>query len=180
MGLRERRYGHERYANSELIERRAVVRVGAGRIGRKFRTQLACIDHRCIRCAKRVAAAFGSATWFQARGRIGQILALTGGDSVRCASASLRCSGRRGMVVKSAMLVVGDEYDGIFPEGTIAHRANRLRYPCLAALDVCRRMLVVLRGSPSQAKVGIDKRNARQIACTGHSRGLREEKSKRQ
>jgi hypothetical protein len=48
------------------------------------------------------------------------------------------------MIVEVAMLVVGNEYDGVLPIRAIVNGVYDLRNICLSALNVCGRMLVIL------------------------------------
>src|ERR1700726_3453910 len=74
--------------------------------------------------------------------------------------------GRRGsMIVETAVLVVGKEYDGILPVRPVANSVNYLRDVGLASLDVRWWMLIVFGCGSGQAKIWIDERNRGQRAC---------------
>src|SRR5438045_2034007 len=93
------------------------------------------------------------ACWRDRRGRSGgiaggpivQIGGLTGRGAVGRARAPLRRGRRLGVVEEGAVLVVGQKYDRILPERAAAHGPDHARDERLAALNVERRVLVVLR-----------------------------------
>ena len=97
-----------------------------------------------------------------ARGRIGQIFALTGVDAIRIACMILRGLWRCGVIVKAAVLIVGQEDDGIFPVRTVANCVDYLRHEGLASLNIRWRMLVIFGRGSRQPEIWIHKRNRRQ------------------
>ena len=73
----------------------------------------------------------------------------------------------RGMIVETAVLVVGKEYDGILPVRPVANSVDYLRDVGLASLDVRWWMLIVFGRGSGQAKIWIDERNRGQRARSG-------------
>src|SRR5436190_24000573 len=65
------------------------------------------------------------------------------------------------MIVKSAVLIVSNDDDRVFPGRAISHRAHDLRHVSLPALNVGRRMFVVFIRRPFQTEIRINERNRR-------------------
>src|SRR5215469_9290058 len=84
------------------------------------------------------------------------------------------------MVIKSAVLVVRDQDDGVAPVGSIAHRIDQLRYECLAALNVSGRMLVGFELGSQKPKVRVHKGNLRQRTESRDACSLRQKNLYRQ
>src|SRR5882672_4438384 len=161
----KRRNRNERNPEAELIKAGALIWKWAGRVSGKsgakgfFRVQA----DRAVRAAAQLGAG----------GRVGKIGALSHSDSVGSARATLRRTRRFHMVVRSAVLVVGNQDDRVLPVGTVAHCINHLRDEGLASLDVRWRMLIVLGlVAAEEAEIGIDKRHLREWAGSRHTRSL--------
>jgi len=127
--LGERRDGDEWNAYAELIKIRAVCRIGTRGVGGHRRAELFRILHAGVRGAYGIAGTLRDSSGLLTRGRIGQILALTGVDTGRIKRVVLRRHGRRGMIVKTAVPVVGQENDGVFPVRTVPTGVLR-RFRC--------------------------------------------------
>ena len=152
----EGRDGDEGDADSVLIEVGALGRVGTGGVGSEGGAERDGVVHAGVGVADEVGVALGAASGLQAGGRVGEIGALAGRDAVGIALAGLAGVGRADVVVGTAVLIVGDEDDGILPAGAVADGVDDLRDVGLAALDVGGRMLVVFKGRAGESEVGID------------------------
>src|ERR1700680_2201612 len=118
VALGERRDGYEWDAYTELIKVRTVCRIWPCGIGSHRGAQLLCILHTGVRRAYGIAGTLRTSSGLLARRRIGQIFALAWIDAIRIESAVLRRCGRGGMIVKAAVLVIGQEDNGVFPVRT--------------------------------------------------------------
>src|SRR5579859_209045 len=170
MPLGEWRHRDEGHAKAELIKAGALVGEWAGRVGCKRRAE-SFLDGKA-------ALAFRASAWLFAAGRIRSIGAQSGHNSIGCAGATLPGARRFDVIVRTAMFIVGDKDDGVFPKGPVAHRVDHLGDKSLAALNVSRRMLVVFFSKNS--KIRINKRNFRQRTCDGISSRLGQEELQRQ
>ena len=156
VALGEGRDGDEGNADSELIKVGALGRVGAGGIGSEGRAERDGVVQAGVGVAEEVGVALCAAAGLKAGGWVRKIGALSGRDAVGIALAGLGSVGRTDMVVGTAVLIVGDEDDGVLPTGAVADGVDDLRDVGLAALDVGGRMLVVFEGRAAESKVGID------------------------
>jgi len=156
LALGEGRDGDEGNADSELIEVGALGRVGAGGIGGEGGAERDRVVQAGVGVAEEVGVALGAAAGLQAGGRVRSVGALAGRDTVGIGLTGLAGVGRTDVVVGTAVLIVGDEDDGILPAGAVADGVDDLRDVGLAALNVGRRMLVVFEGYAAESEVGID------------------------
>src|SRR5260221_368130 len=70
--------------------------------------------------AEEIARAFRAAAGLQARGDVGEVLALARRHAIGRALAALGCARRPHMVEEAAMLVIGEEDDGVLPMRAVA------------------------------------------------------------
>ena len=172
----EGRDGDEGNADSVLIEVGALGRVGAGGIGSEGGAERDGVVQAGVGVADEVGVAFGPAAGLQAGGRVRSVGALAGRDAVGIGLAGLASVGGADVIVGTAVLIVGDEDDGILPAGAVADGVDDLRDVGLAALDVGGRMLVVFEGNAAESEVGIDEGDLGK----GSGRGLGQEELQRQ
>src|SRR5215472_13424445 len=164
--LRERRDRHEGHAEAQLIEVSAGSREWTS--GRKAWAKL--------RCRGFADGALRTTTGLLAGRGIGEISALTGVDAVWIGGMVPLRPRRSYVIVRAAVLVIGNENDAVLPERAVANGIHYLRNKGLAALNVGGRMLVVFGlESTEQAKVGINKGDLRQRAHAGNTCNLGEE-----
>src|SRR5207247_561668 len=123
----------------------------------QFRIRDAGIDG-----AEEIRGALCASTRLLAGGRIGEIGALSGSDSIRCHSSALLGLRRFGMIVESAVIVVGNKYDRVLPIGSAANRIHYLRDKSLSSLYVGGRMLVIFQLYSEEAEIRIHEGDLRQ------------------
>src|ERR1700722_18959670 len=123
--------------------------------------------------AKRIHCAFSASAGLRACRRIGKIGTLTRRNTVRSARKTLTSWRWRHVIIVSAVLVVGDEDNGILPMRAVANRAEYLRDVGLAALYVRWGMLVVFRLGSKQAEIRVHERHLGQRSKPWRSRSLR-------
>src|ERR1044071_1310675 len=145
--LGKRRDGDEWHPEPKLIEAGALVREGVcgGKAGAKSFFDIQADGAVC------------SATRLLAGRRIRKVGAQPRHDSIGRTLAALAGPRRTPMIVRASVLVIGKEDDGILPVRAIAHGVDHLRNEGLAALDIGRRVLVILCGSSKKTEAGIDK-----------------------
>ena len=78
---------------------------------------------------------------------IGKISTLARKKIIRRPRASLWCRGRYHMVIEPAVLIIGNEDDGISPVGSAPDSVDNAGNKRLAKLNVVRRMLIIRRTS---------------------------------
>src|SRR5215467_834021 len=155
--LGEGRDREEWHPHPELVETRALRGIGAGWIRSERGTEILGILDRVVCGVEKIRGALGASAGLFTAGRIGKISALSGRNAIRRPRAGLLRLWRFGMVIKSAVLVVRDQDDGVAPVGSIAHGIDQLRYECLAALNVSGRMLVGFELGSQKTKVRVHK-----------------------
>src|ERR1035437_950405 len=142
--LRKRRYHDERNAESELIEIRALRRVWRGFWSEKCRA-----DGGDVALAE---LALRASAWQQARRRIGQVFAQARIDAVGIEGSTLRGGRRRYVIIKSTVLVVGQEDDRVLPVGSLADGPDDLRGDVFTGADVPRRVFISLEPAAHAVK----------------------------
>src|SRR5215470_18870577 len=147
--LGERRDHEQGNANAELIEARALPWERA--CGTELRTELGRLE-LAFRAVQTRAGCL-------ARGWIGRVGALSGRDSVGGPLATLPGSRRRHVVIVAAVLIVGDEHDGVGPVRTVADGVDDAGNKALAGPNIGARagsrMLVVFRRRIEDPKVRV-------------------------
>src|SRR5207247_9604122 len=115
-----------------------------------------CSHDAGIDGAYEIRGTFCASTRLLAGGRIGEIGTLSGSNSIRGQSSALLGPRRFGMIVESAVIVVGNKYDRVFPIGSAADRIHYLRDKSLSSLYVGWRLLVIFTLYCDECEIGID------------------------
>ena len=105
--FRERGNCNEWKAGTQLIKIGALQRIRTSWIGSQRRAEQFCIHDAGIDGAYEIRGTFCASTWLLAGRRIGEIGALSGSNSIRRQGSALLGLRRFGMIVESAVIVVG-------------------------------------------------------------------------